>query len=263
MNAEVEAWMKALLERHLRPLGKPAFLRAVRALSARYVERRHLLTERSAFDSMGKRAAFAAFFAPLHFMTTFLAVQQTGLSDAPTERIVDLGCGTGAAAAAWAMASARRPIVSGIDIHPWAVAETNWTWRTLNLNGHASRGDLIAACQRLRQARRAPAAGTSIVLGWAVNELSNDGRRVLLPLLLDLARDGASVLVIEPVARRITPWWDEWAATFGEAGGVSEDLRFAITFTGEFAELDRDAGFRREELSARSLSIKGRSRKSF
>ncbi len=98
--------------------------------------------------------------------------------------------------------------------------------------------------------------GTAIVLAWAVNELSDDDRRRLLPLLLDHGREGASVLVIEPVARRAAPWWDEWAATFGEARGVVEEWPVGIELEPPFDELDRAAGFRRESLSARSLCIR-------
>jgi Methyltransferase small domain len=258
MTADVDAWMSALLERHVQPLGKPAFLKAVRALSARYVERRDQLANRSPIDSAGKRAAFAGFFAPMHFMTTHAIVQLMKLNESRIETIVDLGCGTGVAGAAWALAQAARPALTGVDQHPWAVEETKWNWRTLGLAGRARRGDLVEACVRLRQAsRRSSSRGTAIVLAWAVNELSDDARRALLPLLLDLAREGASVLVIEPVARRAAPWWDEWAATFGEARGVAEEWPVGIDLKPPFDELDRAAGFRRESLNARSLSIRG------
>jgi hypothetical protein len=254
----VAAWMKALRERHVEPLGRPAFLKAVRALSVRYVERRQTLSGRSAIDSAGKRAAFAAFFAPFHFLATSLIVQQVGLDDGPLDSIVDLGCGTGVAGAAWALAMTERPSLTGIDVNPWAVEETNWTWRMLRLNGRARRGDVLKTCLRMRHvSRRSSLAGTGIVLGWTVNELSDESRRALLPALLDLARQDASVLVVEPIARRVTPWWDEWAATFGEARGVARDENWEIGMSEEWADLARDAGFRHESLSVRSLSVRG------
>ena len=158
------------------------------------------------------------------------------------------------------MALDRRPALTGIDVNPWAVTETNWSWRTLGLNGHARRGDLVKATLRLRQvSRRTGPGGTAIVLAWTVNELSLDDRRALLPLLLDLAREGASVLVVEPVARRVTPWWDEWEAAFGEARGVAQEWPMGIELQAPFAQLDRDAGFRRDALGARSLCIRGHS----
>jgi hypothetical protein len=258
VSGSVEAWVDALLKRHVEPFGKPAFLKAVRALSVRYVEQRDRLRGRSPIDSAGKRAAFAGFFAPAHFMTTSVIVQLMKLNESRLDTIVDLGCGTGVAGAAWALAQPGRPRLVGVETHPWAIDEAKWNWRMLGLEGRVRRGDLVDACVRLRPAARRPSpSGTAIVLAWAVNELDDAARGRLLPALLDLARDGASMLVIEPLARRAAPWWDEWAATFGEARGVAEEWPAAIKFQPPFDELDRAAGFRRESLGARSLSIRG------
>ena len=264
MTANANAWMGALLQRHVEPLGRPAFLKAVRALSARYVERRDLLPTRSAVDSAGKRAAFAAFFAPRHFAAVQAAVALNRMNAWPVETIVDLGCGTGAAGAAWATILPGPVLLKGIDVNPWCVSEANWTWRTIGLEGHARRGDIVKTCARmLRMSRRTPLNGTAIVLAWAVNELDAAGRRTLLPLLLDLARRGSSVLVIEPIGRRATPWWDEWAATFGEARGVAEDFHLSVggedppRELGWLGDLHREAGLGFDELGMRSLSIQG------
>ena len=179
------------------------------------------------------------------------------LNQSRVHTILDLGCGTGVAGAGWALAQADRPELIGVDQHPWTVEETKWNWRTLGLNGRVRRGDLVKAYARLRRTSRPHLSrGTAIVLAWAVNELGPDDRRTLLPLLLEHAREGASVLVIEPVARRAAPWWDEWAATFGEARGVVEEWPMGIKLEPPFDELDRAAGFRRESLSARSLCIR-------
>src|SRR5262245_24101614 len=68
------AWVSALESRHLADLRVPEVTRALRALSSAYVERRHTATEaegrkvRGTLDSAGKRAAFALFYAPLHFI---------------------------------------------------------------------------------------------------------------------------------------------------------------------------------------------------
>ena len=53
----------------------------------------------------GKRAAFALFYAPLHFMAVTAVVQALGADAPPPASIVDLGCGTGVAGAAWALAA--------------------------------------------------------------------------------------------------------------------------------------------------------------
>lgn len=257
MTDAVGAWMHAVFERHARPLGTPAFLKAVRALSVRYVERRAEIGDRSPIDSAGKRAAFAGFFAPMHFGATWAVVRLSQLNDVALDSIIDLGCGTGVAGAAWSITLPGRPAVVGIDRHPWVLDEAKWNWRALGVNGRTRRGDLVQACLQLRQRLRRSARGTGIVLGWAVNELRDDERRALLPALLDLARTGASILVIEPIARRAAPWWDEWAATFGEARGVAQEWQSSVALHPPYDELNRAAGFQRESLSVRSLSIRG------
>ena len=48
-------------------------------------------------------------------------------------------CGTGAAGAAWALASPTAPSVIGIDRHPWAVDEANWSYQQLGIHGRCVR----------------------------------------------------------------------------------------------------------------------------
>ena len=139
MDAVESAWIDALVERHTASLTRPELLKAIRALSARYVERRHDLPGRSPLDSAGKRAAFASFYAPLHFFTTQLIVRELP-ARRPIATIVDLGCGTGVASAAWARSLANPPALSGVDRHPWAVEEARWTWRRSAWRAGAARG---------------------------------------------------------------------------------------------------------------------------
>src|SRR6185295_4093578 len=97
----VRDWLDALHARHVAPYRPKEFTHALQALSVRYVERRKELAARSPLDSAGKRAAFAAFYAPLHFLTIQEVLNAVAGSSAP-ERIADLGCGTGVCGAAWA-----------------------------------------------------------------------------------------------------------------------------------------------------------------
>lgn len=215
-------------------------------------------------DSAGKRAAFAAFFAPLHFFTTRAIVEALGVrsagglrasTDTPAlETIVDLGCGTGVAGAAWALGCARPPGIHGVDEHPWAVDESSWTWRQLGLSGRATRADLVDSAARLvTRPGRLTLARTGVVLGWSVNELDRARRDALQSALLTLIDRGAAVLVIEPVATRLTPWFDDWARAFVAADGRRDEWQFAIDLPPDLAALDRDAGFAREGLKAKSL----------
>jgi methylase of polypeptide subunit release factors len=142
------AWLAALEQRHLANLTRQEFTRAVRALSARYVERRGQLPDRSPLDSAGKRAAFALFYAPLHFLATELVLSRTGVRS-DLKHIVDLGCGTGVCAAAWALRHENTPSLAGVDANAWAVDEARWNWRAMGLQGRATRGDLVKSARAL------------------------------------------------------------------------------------------------------------------
>jgi hypothetical protein len=253
-DTRIAQWLAALDERHGRAFRRDELLKAIRALSARYVERRATLATRSPLDSAGKRAAFASFYAPLHFLTAREIVK--ALPTRPLDTIVDLGCGTGVAGAGWAASLATPPALNGIDKLGWAVEETNWNWRALGLQGRAKRDDLVLAAERLLSRRNERAlASMGVVLGWSVNELDDAARRRLLPVVLELANRGAAVLLIEPIGGRATPWFDAWADSFTRAGGRTDKWRFDIALPPSLAELDRDAGFQREGLAARTIAI--------
>ena len=82
-------WIAALDERHLADLTLPEIGRALRALSSCYVERRSRLVEGAALEGAGKRAAFALFYAPLHYQATAHIVHRLEAGD--VAEIVDLG----------------------------------------------------------------------------------------------------------------------------------------------------------------------------
>src|SRR5829696_5659556 len=126
-------WMAWLEARHLAELTFPEVSRALRALSSAYVERREKLAEGAALSGAGKRAAFALFYAPLHYLLVHhIAAALPGAARAvPT--LIDLGCGTGASGAAWGRACEKAPRVLGVDRHPWAVGEAATTYRAFQL----------------------------------------------------------------------------------------------------------------------------------
>src|SRR5690606_22736850 len=204
----IEAWIDAVIDRHTSALTPPEFLKAVRALSARYVERRADLPVRSPLDSDGKRAAFAGFFALLHFLTAREVLAAIGAADRAISTVLDLGCGTGVGGAAWALAfddAARQPDVTGVDTTGWVLGEARWNWQTLGLRSRTRRLSLVDA---LATSTNAPAGRgpTGILLAWSANELSGSDRRRLLPLLLAEHARGSRVLVLEPIARSAAPW---------------------------------------------------------
>ena len=251
----VHEWIESLVERHTRSLSRPEFLKAVRALSARYVERRSDIAGRPPVDSAGKRAAFAAFFAPLHFLTTRDIVRMIGEAADPVAQIIDLGCGTGAASAGWSLAVDQRPAIVGVDRQSWALNEAVWNWRSMGLLGRTRRIDLVEMAADLAR-RPSPRTATSILAAWSINELSVDARRALLPGLLSLAGRGYQVLVIEPLARTAVPWWNEWADQWQERGGKAAEWKIRQPLPGMLADLSEAAGFQREYLGARTLMLR-------
>jgi len=244
-GADVEAWYAALEARHLATLTFPEVRRALQALSSLYVERRVRLARGAALEGAGKRAAFAMFYGPLHFLIVREIVLALHASDPPLLRVVDLGCGTGAAGAGWALAAGRRPAVSGIDASGWAVGEAEWNLRALGLTATVRRGDLAEASMG--------SAGEGIVAAYTVNELDDPSRDELLRRLLAAHGRGSRVLVVEPIARRPVPFWPAWDDAFHTAGGRADTWRFPAILPERMKLLDKAAGLDHRELTARSL----------
>lgn len=246
-NDRFAAWEKALEQRHLADLRFQEVTRALRALSMRYVERRETLGEGAAFRSAGKRAAYALYYGPLHFLTVQEIIRALDASNKRITQLFDCGCGTGAAGAAWATALPASPRVIAVDAHPWAVAEAAFTYRHFAVDADVRRGDLARIT--------IPRSVDAIVAGWVMNELAPDVRDQLLPRLLSAAASGCRVLIVEPIARRVSPWWPAWADAFIAAGGRADEWKFRITLPELVRRLDRASGMRHDELKARSLYV--------
>jgi SAM-dependent methyltransferase len=245
----VDSWLAALDERHLADLTPSEVARALRALSSCYVERRGKLERGGALDSSGKRAAFALFYAPLHFVVTREIVGSLPAARGGLARLIDLGCGTGAAGAAWALESPGVR-VAGFDRHPWAIAEANWTYRQLAVDGRATQKDMKHVA--LRGDRR-----VGILAAYSINELPDEVRQTVLRRLIDAHRSGARVLVVEPIARSIGRWWASWQEAFGSEGGRADQWRFLIDLPARQRALAKAAGLDPRELTARSLFLAG------
>ncbi|MGE0392861.1 MAG: methyltransferase domain-containing protein [Vicinamibacterales bacterium] len=246
----VARWLTALEARHLADLRFVEVSRALRALSSAYVERRHTLGRGSALDGRGKRAAFSLFYAPLHFLTVARIVDALDARLPAGAPIVDIGCGTGVSSAAWALAQEPPAAISGVDASEHAVQEARWTWARLGLAGTARRGDAAALPASSRR--------RGVVAGWVLNELSADTRQRTWASLARAAGAGDAVLVIEPIARTVSPWWDEVAAEVLSLGGRADEWRFPAELPPIVAKLDRAAGLSHRELTARSCYIPAR-----
>jgi SAM-dependent methyltransferase len=243
----VARWLDALEARHLAELTPREVARALRALSSCYVERRARLAHGGALDSAGKRAAFALFFAPLHFLVTREILRALPGARNRVRAVLDIGCGTGVAGAAWALEAAATS-VRGIDSNSWAVAEANWTYRQLGVPGRAMARDIGRLSHVVRE-------GVAAIVAYSANELADAVRAKLLQHLLTLRHDGGRVLLIEPIARRATPWWPEWEAVVVSAGGRVDEWRFPSSLPPRQHALARAAGLDPRELTARTLYL--------
>ena len=203
------AWVDALQRRHRQTLTFAEVRRGLQALSSLYVERREKIAGGAALEGTGKRAAFALYYGPAHFLLVRAIVRALDATSGPLRTVVDLGCGTGAAGAAWALETGAA--VEGIDRSGWAVEEARWTLARLRLRGTAKKGDAAAAAL--------PAPPAAVVSAFAVNELDATARTRLLATLREAPARGVRVLIVEPLARRALTWWDEWATAFVVAGG--------------------------------------------
>lgn len=239
------AWLAALERRHLADLRIPEVTRALRALSSAYVERRHKVSAGSTLDSAGKRAAFALFYGPLHFLAVAHAVRELGADSPAPASILDVGCGTGAAGSAWALAGGT-PSITGVDRHPWAVGEARRTYRDFGLNGHARVGDL----------NRAPVSGyKAVIAAYVLNELPDQPRRRLEDTLLDAAQRGTRVLIVEPIASRITPWWNDAAARLAAGGVRTDEWRVPVELPPMLRLFDKAAGLDHREITFKTMYL--------
>jgi methyltransferase family protein len=239
-------WLGALEGRHFAALNFQEVRRAVQALSALYVERRNRIADGSAFDGAGKRAAFATYFAPLHFLLVREIIRALDAASVAVSDILDLGCGTGIAGAAWALEMNPQPRITGIDRNSWAAREAKWTYGAFHLRSTVRSEDL--ATFKIGKS-------TAVIAAFTINELSDEMRTRMLREMLSASRLGSPVLVIEPIARTVASWWPEWSAASIAAGGRDDEWRFSVPLPNALALMDKAAGLDHRELTGRSLWI--------
>jgi SAM-dependent methyltransferase len=244
-----DRWFPAVEARHLERLTFPEVRRGLQALSSLYVQRRGRLPSGAALDGAGKRAAFALFYAPLHFLLVRQIVRSVAAAGRPGT-ILDLGSGTGVAGAAWALECHPRPRLLAIDRNPWAVSEARWNLRRLGLEGEARRADVNRLDFRGR--------GEAILAAFTLNEMPPEDREALLAKMLAAVRRGSDLLIIEPIARGVTPWWEGWSSAVLAEGGRDDAWRFEQPLPERLRLLDRAAKLDHSELTGRSLWMPGR-----
>jgi hypothetical protein len=240
-----EAWIPAAAGRA--ELRFPEIRKGVQALSARYVEGRSGSGVASgALGGAGLRAAFASFYAPLHFLTAWAAATALPASlRAGVARIVDLGAGTGAVGAALALAAGGAEVLA-LDRSAWALGEARHTFAALAVRGRTRRARLPAGLPPL-------AAGDLVAAGWLLNEGGVELRRGCASAFARALRAGAHVLVLEPLARGAAPWWDDFAAALAPAGAKSALFKWTCERPPWIERLDEASGLDHREIGARVL----------
>ena len=237
-------WLEALERRHLTNLNFSEVRRAVQALSSLYVERRERLPKSPVFSGAGKRAAFAMYYGPLHFLFVREVVRALGAEVPANAAVLDLGCGTGVAGAAWALETEPCPKVIGVDRNSWTLQECKWTYLQLGVRGVVKSADMNTI--------RIPAR-TAVIAAFTINELDPASRGRFQHDFIKTAQSGAPVLILEPIARRLTAWWDDWARDWKTVGGREDEWRFRVDLPERLALMDRAAGLDHRELTGRSL----------
>lgn len=242
----VARWLAAIESRHLADFRLAEVTRALRALSSAYVERRHKVAQRATLDSAGKRAAFALYYGPQHFVAARHVIG--ALAAGPPAHVLDLGCGTGTVGAAWALSGSEPGAVAGIDRHAWAVEEANRTYRELGLQGRARVGDV----GRLSLPRDA-----AVAAGYVLNELPDATRQRVEEQLVAHAAQGGMLLIMEPLARGVAPWWDATAARLAAVGGRTDEWRFRDEVPDLVARLGKAAGLDYRETRLKTIFVPG------
>ncbi|HBZ70812.1 MAG TPA: hypothetical protein DEP35_14190 [Deltaproteobacteria bacterium] len=248
LRAAFDAWLEATRGRYLPPLTFSEVRKGVQALSSLYVERRSggRIAARAAAGE-GKRAAFATYYAPLHFLMAHRALAGRAAEAFSRVRVVhDLGCGTGAAGVAAATLLSSPPTFHGIDLSSWALDEAMLTAHAFGLKARTRRAALPEALPRA-------GAEDLLVLGFVVNELDSDPRERLLRGIETGLTRGARLLVLEPLALSAAPWWPAWAERLARRGVEERTLRCALELPAFVHEMDRACGLDHRELRARVL----------
>lgn len=237
-----QLWLDALLARHQEALTFQELRRCVKALSVSYTVRRHHLDAQKPL-TRGKRAAFCAYYTPLHIELIARALGAMGA--AKPRNLLDLGAGTGAATLAFLATVGIEKEARLIDTAPWALDEAR-----IHLSArdcpHLVRNGLWRAKDLDQLGRR-----DACVLAFFVNELLEQDREKLWEALLRAQTRGAHAYLIEPISRGITPWWGAWVKRALPYGGVASEGRWPINFPANFSLLGRAAGLDHRILTAR------------
>ena len=241
---DLEAWFCAELPHHLPPLDRRELRKGIQSLSSVYLSRGAGIESRAA-SSRARQAASALFFGPLHSLSTQVVLGSLPPPEVPQACVVDLGCGSGAVGAT-VVRCGYGERVEGLDTAAWAVPAARRTYEALGVSGSARKG-------RLPGALGWPSGPRLLVFGWSLNELTEADRAQVRQRVESGLRKGCGLLLIEPLSRRITPWWDDWSRKLRRLGVSAHQAKAHVALPPCLRDLDRAAGMDHRILGARAL----------
>jgi hypothetical protein len=97
------------------------------------------------------------------------------------------------------------------------------------------------------------------VAAYVLNELDDRARATMEARLLAAVDAGCPTLIVEPIARSVTPWWSAAAEVFVRRGGRADEWRFTLPLPALTRLLDDAAGLDHRVVTARSIYCPGRS----
>ena len=195
----------------------------------------------------GKRAAFALFYGPLHY----LLIRESSVRCRARSRVrplIDLGCGT-ARPAPRGRAACRSPAARSSD--------------SIDTRGRSARraADVSSvrtggahAPTRCRDARAAEVARTAAGGVHAERAARRVARRAAAASVRSRG-GGDRVLIVEPLARGVAPWWNRWQESGRLARRPRRRWRFRVELPAIVTKLDRAAGLNHRELTAAAVHL--------
>ena len=239
-------WIDSIFDRWLGELTHKEIARALKVLTYDYVQRRDRLRGK-ALSGRGKQAAFALYYGVRHFVIVRETLIALKIPEDVPKQIVDLGCGTGVAGAAWSLHCGGEQTILGVEFDPNILREAEFTYKYLKLRGHPIHCHLSKY--------RWPEPSICVIASFILNELNERDREHLWHNLKKQVKGGSRVLILEPLATRITPWWRDWIERVKTIGGRADEWHFDVELPERVHLLGKSAGLRPNRLGARVLWI--------
>jgi hypothetical protein len=92
------------------------------------------------------------------------------------------------------------------------------------------------------------------VLGWSANELDDHSRDLLLERLREHGEASGLLLVLEPLAGSVSPWWKTWRRALAALGVAEGEFKRAVERPAWIRQMDKAAQLDHRMLGARWLA---------